>query len=124
MQKFQFKINKRLEVNLVATEIKKEVEVDFDAKEVTIEVLITLEIKEEIKIILITFAIKEEVEKLKDVEIVYKKIRSNWHIEASTKRHNQIFKLLLLLLSLVIIALQVPSHFSNNVGCRFPFLPS
>jgi hypothetical protein len=76
---------------LATTKIKKEVEVDFDAKEVKIEVLATLEIKEEIKIILITFAIKEEVEKLKDVEIVLKKTRFNWHTKASTRIHNQIF---------------------------------
>jgi hypothetical protein len=107
---------------LATTKIKKEV--DFDAREVKIEVPITLEIKEEIKIILITFAIKEEIEKLKDVDIVYKKIRSNWHTKANTRIHNQIFKLPLLLLGSIIIILQVPSHFSNSMGCRFAFLPS
>jgi hypothetical protein len=124
LKRVQFGINKGLEVNLATTKIKKEVEVDFDAREVKIEVLITLEIKEEIKIILITFAIKEAIEKFKVVEIVYRKIRSNWHTKANTRIHNQIFKLPLLSLGSIIITLQVPSHFSNNMGCRFPFLPS
>ncbi len=88
LKRVQFGINKGLELFLATTEIKKEVEINFDAIEVKIEVPITLEMKEDVKIIFITFAIKEKVEKLKDVEIIYKKISSNWGTKASTRIHN------------------------------------
>jgi hypothetical protein len=74
LQKFQhlkkrllFRINKRLDNNLITIEIKKAIKVDPNARDVTKEVLIKFEIKEKVERVPIAFVVKGEVEELEGI---------------------------------------------------------